>query len=305
MKNHKLTTLALSVLIVTQLLSAHASEGHNLKETLLTTNIEALEDPNFQISRPVLEELTEEQGIELLNESTEGELNTDLLEIPSVSSKPRNLTKSSILGKMKSSYYEDEDEEDSIFANSSRTTAGRFRSRLGPSSNASNVIMMIDDLVAIGQKVSTIISRGQPIVTNNPMNAVSVVPVALSKQNVDGTMQNWSLPKTRYYSVAYANGFGITVAKFVCSVSFQHSGTYKGKGKYLNGIRTAAKKIDVMYGYKLDAKSKLLQISNVGNKNGVIAGAQIEMEYTVKNISRIITNVDAFFVTGDGRIIKQ
>ena len=302
MKNHNLATLALSVILVSQLLSAQASEVHNLKETLLTSNIEALEDPYFQIGKPILEEITEEQAAELLGDDPEAEISTNLLEVPEIYSGPRDSIKSNNLGRMQSSYFDDED--DFIFSGG-MNSSGRIRSRNGSMNAASNVIMMADDLVAIGQKVSDLVKQGKPVISNKSMSSVSVLPIALSKVNVDGTMANWSNPKKKNYTAEYQNGFGITVAKILYSVSFQHSGTYKGKGKYLNGIRVSARNIDVMFGYTLEAKSKIIDISNTGTTTNVVASAQIEMEYTVKNISRAVMNADLFFVKGDGSIIKQ
>ena len=295
MKNHKIAKIALTVLFATQLISAEASVGSKFKETILSTKNEILNNPYFQFQKPIIRELTEEEAMEFINDEPETGLITKILSIPPRPSEGFDL-------------------RDLNFGNNDVSTskptrlaksAGKVRTTLDPVSNANNVIMMIDKLVAIGQKILPIIDKGRPVVTNSPMAAISVVPKALSKEHVDGTMENWSLPLTRHYTISYPNGVGIIVAKFVYSVTFQHSGTYNGRGRFLTGIRSAAKKIDVVYGFNLDAKSRLIQISNIGKNGNVVAGAMIEMEYTVKNFSRSITNVDSFFLTGDGRIIQQ
>ena len=294
MKNHKLTKLALSVLVATQLSNAEASVGSKVKETLLTSKSEILEDPYYQITTPTVRQLTKEEALEFNNVE------------PAVESEPvisDDLDKTSLLdlGDLNFGY----DNMKAAKPVRRRTTIAKLKATVDPVSNVNNVIMAMDKLVAIGQKIIPIISQGIAYVTNSPMTAISVVPVELSKEKVDGTMENWSLPKTNHFEINYPNALGMIVAKFVYSVTYQHGGTYQGKGQFLTGIRSAAQRINVVYGYNLDAKSKLVQISNIGKNGNVVAGAMIEMEYTVKNFSRQITTVDSFFLTGDGRIIPQ
>lgn len=163
------------------------------------------------------------------------------------------------------------------------------------------IISIIDQLIAIGQKIIPIIKQGAPVVTNNPMASVSVLPRIDTKDPVVHDMNGWSIPKSNHYKVTFQNGFGSDVVTFVYSISYQYNGTLDGQGKYLAGIRASATNIVVSWGFDLDASSQLLQISNVGTKQNVIAGATLEMTYTVKNWTRNITTSNSFFVTGDGK----
>lgn len=166
------------------------------------------------------------------------------------------------------------------------------------------VIMVVDKLVAIGEKIMPTIRQGKPVVTNNPMSAVSVIPNVDMKDLALNGMANWTLPKRQAYEVVYKNGLGIDIIKFVYSISFQHNGTYLGKGKYLNGVRVSARNIQVSWGFDLDADSKLIAIANVGTTENVVAGATVEITYTVKNVFKQITNIEAFHVSGDGRVTR-
>lgn len=301
MNNYNLAKLTLSVLFATQLLSVDASAAsQQFSETLLTRNELVLNNLDLQIGKPIIKEISEEEALEFINEEAEDGLYTKVLTIPK---KPIKPIEDIILDEF------DLDSNSSINPKRTRTRSttltGNVSNALDPMNKVNSVIMAMDKLVALGQKIAPIIMKGKSVVSNSPMNAISVVPLALSKEYVDGTMENWSLPKTKSFTITYPNGMGMTVAKFVYTVTFQYGGTYKGKGAYLTGIRSAAKRIDVSFGFDLDAKSQLVQISNIGRNGKVVAGAMIQMEYTVSNFSRVMTNVDSFFLTGDGRIIQQ
>jgi hypothetical protein len=164
--------------------------------------------------------------------------------------------------------------------------------------------MVAEKIVAIGDKIMPTIEKGRPAVTNKPMQAISVLPRIDAKDPVVHEMGNWSIPVTKHYKITYSNGMGSNVVSFVYSVTFQHSGSYGGKGKYLAGVRVSARDIRVDWGFDLDANSELIQISNVGTSENVVAGATIEITYTVKNVLRQLTTTVGFHVTGDGRIYK-
>ncbi len=171
-------------------------------------------------------------------------------------------------------------------------------------SNRNGVIMIIDELIAIGQKIMPSIKEGRPVVTNNPMASISVLPRSENKDPVVHDMGRWSIPVSKHYKISYTNGFNMEVVSFTYSITYQYGGSYNGKGKYLAGIRASAKNITISWGFDVEASSQLIQIANVGTQEDVIAGATIEMNYTVKNWSTNITNSRDFFISGDGKLYK-
>ena len=173
-----------------------------------------------------------------------------------------------------------------------------------PTGAIDGIIMVIDKLIAIGQKIIPMIKDGKSIVTNNPMTSVSVLPRSEAKDPVVHDMGGWTIPVSKHYAISYKNGWGMEVVNFVYSISYQYNGSQDGKGKYLAGIRASARNINVDWGFDVDASSQLLQISNVGTQENVVAGATIEMSYTVKNWTRTVTSNVSFFVSGDGQLHK-
>jgi len=279
MKTLNLTKVALTVVVATQLLSAEAFAGSKLKETLLTSKKEAIQDPYFQIKSRSVQELTDEEAMEFINENPG--LETKALNIPSIPPRPP--------------------EAGNLISAGAGGAAGPTPS---PTGALDSIIMVVDKLIAIGQKIIPTIEKGKAVVTNSSMAAVSVLPRLEAINPVVHDMGNWSLPVTKHYKIVYKNGLGSDVVSFVYSITYQHSGTYGGKGKYLTGIRASARSINVAWGFDLDASSQLVQISNVGTVNKVVAGATIEIQYTVKNWTRTITNVVSYFIAGDNRLYK-
>lgn len=297
MKTSNLTKVVLSVTLAAQLMSTDAFAGTKYKEVLLTNKKDSLSDPYFQIKATKVKELTEEEAMEFINE-TSG-VADKALTIPNIPPKPPEASEGTTTGSTGTG-------KDKAGSNLVAAAGGGQTQTPTPSPSGffDGVIMIVDKLIAIGQKVIPTIEKGKAVVTNNPMAAVSVLPRLDTKDPVVHDMGDWSLPMTKHYKITYANGFGAEVVSFVYSITYQYGGTYGGQGKYLTGIRASARNITISWGFDLDASSQLIQISNVGTAQNVVAGATIEISYTVKNFTRQITTNEAFFVAGDGRLFK-
>lgn len=289
MKTSNLTKVALSALVATQLLASSAQASSKFTETLLTTKKEAIQDPYFQIKASKIQEISDEEAMEFINESTPGVGNKDLTQ-PKIPPRPPE-------GKGTREVKEADKDGGLVAA----TGGGATPTIAGV---LDGVIMVVDKLIAIGQKIMPTIEKGRAVVTNNPMAAVSVLPRLDTKDPVLHDMGGWSIPMTKHYKITYSNGFGSDVVSFVYSITYQYGGEHNGKGKYLTGIRASARNITISWGFDLDASSQLIQISNVGTTSNVVAGATVEMSYTVKNWTRQITTNESFFISGDGKLYK-
>jgi hypothetical protein len=287
MKTLNLTKTALVMAVATQLLAstAGASTKMGFKETLFTSKKEAIQDPYYQIKSAKVTELTDEEAMEFINETPKTLNETKGTNIPNIPPKPPEAKGNGGL----------------VAATGGGTTETPTPS---PSGFFDGVIMIVDKLIAIGQKVIPTIEKGKAVVTNNPMAAVSVLPRLDTKDPVLHDMGGWSIPMTKHYKITYSNGLGSDVVSFVYSITYQYGGEHEGKGKYLTGIRASARNITISWGFDLDASSRLIAISNVGTPANVVAGATIEMSYTVKNWTRTLTTNTSFFVAGDGRLYR-
>ncbi len=293
MKKTSLTILLVASFFQMETWNAQAAIATTFKDKLVAFNQSSAMDPQFQLRKMKIQELTNEESLAY---STEEYINNDFTGIvpggiPSIPNIPP------------------------IPPQAGNLLDGGLTTGTGPGGNTtpptpqptgvmSGIIMLVDQLVAIGAKIMPTIEKGRAVVTQNYMHAVSVLPRIDALDPVVHDMGNWSIPVSKHYKISYENGFGSEVVSFIYSITFQHSGTYNDKGHYLAGIRMSARDIRVSWGFDLDATSQLIQISNVGTANNVIAGATVEITYTVKNWTRTLSTSKAFHVTGDGRVFQ-
>lgn len=286
MKMQNLSRFTLLALIAISALNVDvASAKSNLKfKTIVhTKKKEALQDPYFQIKSVKVKALTDEEALEFNEFNTSRNKGFNGPGIPNIPPIPPAGAGGSA------------SELTAVTNDGAQpTTRGALDS----------IIMVVDKLIAIGQKIMPTIKEGRAVVTNNPMASVSVLPRSDAKDPAVHDMGGWTVPVTKHYKITYGNGLGMEVVSFVYSITYQYNGSMDGKGKYLAGIRASARNIVISWGFDLDASSQLLQISNVGTQQNVIAGATIEMSYTVKNWTRTMTTNESFFVSGDGKLYK-
>lgn len=315
MKKLNLQKSAIFAILLLSTISTESFAKLKMSQKNLTNNPNRLSDPYYQIKSVSIRELTAEEQLEFIADlpvlEDSIELAGDQLKInrlPKIPPRPPEIKNplNPINPKTDTDSETDTSEVnkggvDLVAAGGGGNTPGI--SAIGGALD--NVIMVVDKLAAIGQKIMPLIEKGRPVVTNNPMAAISVIPRLDTKDPVLHEMGGWSIPMSKHYKIAYSNGFGGEVVSFVYSISYQYGGEYLGVGKYLTGIRASARNIVVSFGFDLDASSQLVQLSNIGTTKNVVAGATVEISYTVKNWSRVNTTNEAFFIAGDGRLFKM
>ena len=241
MQYYNLSKVTLSVLVAIQLISvdSYAGSGQfvNLKakaftEKLLTHDEDALKDPEFQIGEPEVRELSEEEALELAHKSSELEMDSKLISIPVRPLDP--------VEEIESPELPHTNTVSSVNPSAKKiggSLAGSVTGAVSLVGQINSVIMVMNNLVALAAQVAPLVEKGKSVVSNSPMNAISVVPIALSKEFVTGEMENWSTPKTKNFEIVFRGTAGNIVAKFGYTVTFQYGGTYKGKGAFLKGVR--------------------------------------------------------------------
>ena len=312
MKKLNLQKSAIFAILLLSAISTESFAKVKMTQKVLTNNPDRLSDPYYQIKSVSIRELSPEEQLEFIADlpvfDDTIELAGDQLKItrlPKIPPRPPEI-KNPLNPK---------ENTDSETNTSEVNKGGVDLVAVGGGGNSpgvsaiggalDNVIMVVDKLAAIGQKIMPLIEKGRPVVTNSPMAAISVIPRLDTKDPVLHEMGGWSIPMSKHYKIAYSNGFGGEVVSFVYSISYQYGGQYLGVGKYLTGIRASARNIVVSFGFDLDASSQLVQLSNIGTTKNVVAGATVEISYTVKNWSRVNTTNEAFFIAGDGRLFKM
>lgn len=165
------------------------------------------------------------------------------------------------------------------------------------------VITIVRDLIAFGKDIYDIVKAGKPVI-NTEYSPISVLPMdtEFGEGITPGKLAYWKIPKSTKFEVSYKNGYGSEVIKFVYNVNTSYGGKYQGKGAYLSNTQIVPEKVSVAWGYNFDAKVKLVGVTNLGSDEDPIAGATLELSYTVSTVVKEERNNITIFVGGDGTI---
>ncbi len=170
--------------------------------------------------------------------------------------------------------------------------------------NLDNIITIIDQLMAIGKRIWPIIVNNQPVLNTDFAETISVLPY-LDVDRIDlTTLTSWSQPQAKSFKVSYKNALGANIIDFTYTVHFQHGGQYRGKGLYITGLDVLGRNILVSWGFKFNASSKLVTITNHGSSDSPTAGATVQIDYLAESVLRKIRSTEVFHVSGDGKIVK-
>jgi hypothetical protein len=146
-----------------------------------------------------------------------------------------------------------------------------------------DIIGSADSLIALGQKLWGIIDGSKAAARLELGTPASVLPAtAQDPATAFASMDSWSTPAAHRYHVAFQNWRGADAISFDYLVSYQYGGQLNGAGKYLTGILVSAQNLYVGMLWEIDAKSTLLNISNVGTHDAPVAGAQFQISWSVK-----------------------
>ncbi|HAZ14816.1 MAG: hypothetical protein A2X86_22165 [Bdellovibrionales bacterium GWA2_49_15] len=167
--------------------------------------------------------------------------------------------------------------------------------------NLGEVIMVVDQLIALGKKIWPIIEAGRPVVNTN-LPVVHVLPREAGQDGSLYDLSNWDAPKAIGYRVTYKNFYGMEVIAFTYSISFQPGGQFNGKGAYISGASVTANNVKVSWGFDFSAKSEVVAITNRGSRENPVAGLTLKISYIAKSVLSDIRNSYNYHLTGRGAI---
>jgi hypothetical protein len=165
--------------------------------------------------------------------------------------------------------------------------------------NVGEVIAIANEIVALGERIYNLVDKGRP--TNKlDYSPISILP------KVNGVVadildtEGWRAPVKRSYRIAWKNLYGMEVVIFKYSVIYSYGGTYNGRGAYLTATQIIPDYSSVSFGFDFSASMKLVGLQNHGTKSSPIAGAVIQLEYSISNMLKADTYSDTFHITGQG-----
>jgi hypothetical protein len=156
----------------------------------------------------------------------------------------------------------------------------------------------LDTIINMGRKVWSIVEANKPVVHFSALSA-SALPQGVR----DWTdLENWSTPRTRVYRVVYENLYGIDVIDFTFRVVYTSGGSFNGRGRYLTNVTVVPVDLNVLWGFKFDARVNVPGVVNTASKASPNAGMQINLEWTIETALQHRQSTTSYFVKGDGSL---
>jgi hypothetical protein len=167
-------------------------------------------------------------------------------------------------------------------------------------SSATEVVVVIEKIINLGEKIWQLIERGRPSVSAQGAKATAL-PQGVECWN---EMEGWQEPVAQAYEVSYKNLYGTEVVKFRFLVTQLFGGSYKGAGKYIASAQVLPTKVNVKWGFDFTAEAVVDNILNMGTKQNPHAGIQMKVNWRVKNVFQDLQEAEVFFLNADGAIKK-
>lgn len=183
-----------------------------------------------------------------------------------------------------------------------KTSSQVISAQQDPIATAGQVIDVLDRVVAVGERVYTLVQRGKPNLTTT-YASLSVIPRdPISKEIVDVMdLEDCSYPMRKKYETVISKG-SREVIRFEYELIFSHSCSYDGKGKYILAALIKPKSVVVKYGWDLNATMSLQGIMNHGKKTNPIMGANLNMKLVINNLGTAFEKDHTIHITGDGKV---
>ncbi len=162
------------------------------------------------------------------------------------------------------------------------------------------VNIMVDQIINIGKKIWNIVEQGKPV-ANIQLDSANALPHGVTCWS---DLAGWSMPQSQVYSVDYENMYGMNVVSFAYRVIFTGKGNYNGVGEYITNATFMPANVNVSWGFEFNAQANIPSVFNTGSKEAPVAGMQMNMAWTVDSPMSHIQNAEAFFVSGDNKLVK-
>ena len=172
-----------------------------------------------------------------------------------------------------------------------------------PNSELGDIIATTRQIIAFGKEIYKIVEAGKPVI-NTEHAPISVLPLdtELGKDIAPMDLSKWQLPKFVKFKVSYKNGFGTEVVTFTYNINMSYGGQFQGKGAYITHAQIVPENVTVAWGYTFNAQMSLVGLTNIGTDENPIAGATLQLSYSVKTVLKEDKNNMTIFIAGDGTI---
>jgi hypothetical protein len=157
--------------------------------------------------------------------------------------------------------------------------------------------VVLDQFINMGKKIWSIIEANRPVV-NVKTDIAHALPLGVQSWQ---QLATWQTPQAKAFRVVYKNLYGASVVDFTFRLHFTHGGSVNGKGAYLTHITVVPANLSVVWGYTFNAQTEIPSITNAGTHEAPVAGALIEIKWSVDTALKHQQNTASYYVRGDGQ----
>lgn len=154
----------------------------------------------------------------------------------------------------------------------------------------------LDQIINIGKSIWTFLQDNKPVVTTKTFYA-HALPRGLQCWD---DLENWQRPRSEVYRARYLNGFGFEVITLEFRLVYTYGGQVNSVGRYITNATIQFGRLDVSWGFKVNADVEVPLVVNVGSKASPVAGMQISVRWRASGLNQV-ERTASFFLYGDGR----
>lgn len=172
-----------------------------------------------------------------------------------------------------------------------------------PNAEIGDIIATARQIIAFGKEIYKIVVAGKPVI-NTKHAPISILPLdtEFGKEIKPLDLSHWQAPKSTKFKVTYKNGFGAEVVTFTYNINMSYGGSFRGKGSYVSHAQIVPENVSVAWGYNFNAEMSLVGLTNIGTDESPIAGATLQLSYTVSTVLKEDKNNMTIFIAGNGTI---
>lgn len=157
--------------------------------------------------------------------------------------------------------------------------------------------IILDKIINMGKKIWDIVVKGQAVL-NIKVDVATALPEGVNCWN---TLSNWSRPQGKAYRVTYKNKLGMEAIRFQYQVQWLPGGTVNGQGKYVGYAAIIPTDVYGLWGFKLNARSSVPAVFNVGSAKAPVGGMQMTMNWRVEGPFQKYEQAISYYVDGSGK----
>ena len=172
--------------------------------------------------------------------------------------------------------------------------------------NWGEIIATADSVVALGEKIYTLVQKGKPT-SQTSYASINVLPKdPLTKQAVDPfDLEGDAEPVRKKYAIYQNDFYGREIARIEFLLHFTPKRSYEGKGQYIQNAVIIPLKVNASYGWDVSATMEVTGISTKGKKTNPIATATLSLRYKITSVFSETNEAAVFDIDGTGNVVKS